>query len=140
MILLLDFTNETARIAAVGAKDATWTAAPPFAKGGVFRAFDKARRAKGFPKGKPACVAVALSAKGFARDVSWSTVRAGVAMANGLAFAWGVPSVAVGVTGAESQDELAVAARVAAKKAKKGVWVSATYSGEPTITKAKKIL
>lgn len=138
MILFLDFTNETARIAAVGAKGATWGVAPT--RRGVFRAFDKARRSKGFPKGKPSCVAVALSAKGVVRDVSWSTVRAGVAMANGLAFAWGIPSVAVGVTGAETQDELATAARVAAKKAKKGVWVSATYSGEPTITTAKKIL
>ncbi len=138
MILFLDFTNETARVAAVGAKGAMWVSAPTGR--GVFRAFDKARRSKGFPKGKPSCVAVALSAKVASRDVSWSTVRAGVAMANGLAFAWGVPSVAVVVTGAESPDELAAAARVAAKKAKKDVWVSATYSGEPTITVAKKIL
>lgn len=138
MILFFDFTNETASIAAIGAKGAKWTSAPTGR--GVFRAFDKARRSKGFPKGKPSCVAVALSAKGVVRDVSWSTVRAGVAMANGLAFAWGVPSVAVGVTGAESSDELAVAARIAAKTAKKGVWVSAAYSGEPTITQAKKIL
>lgn len=138
MILFLDFTNETARVAAVGAKGAKWVAAPTGR--GVFRAFDKARRSKGFPKGKPTCVAVTLSAKGIARDVSWSTVRAGVAMANGLAFAWGVPSVAVGVTGAESPDELVIATRAAAKTAKKGKWVSATYSGEPTITVAKKVI
>ncbi|MEA3248734.1 MAG: hypothetical protein U9Q03_00050 [Patescibacteria group bacterium] len=71
------------------------------------------------------------------RDMSWSTVRAAVSMANGLAFAWGVPAVRISGEG-EDDDDLVGEASDRLRKADPDSRVSATYDGEPNITKPKK--
>lgn len=135
MILLLDFTNEKLSLARVTPKDARWIAAPGGTSAG--KAVEKALKAFGMPAKKPKAVAVAVGGEKGVRNVSWSTVRSGIAAANALAFAWRVPVVPVSVRGDESRDALASLARAAAKGAAIGPWASALYSGEPTITKAK---
>lgn len=78
------------------------------------------------------------------RNMSWSTVRAAVALGNALAFAWDVPAVRIedsrqeageGEDGRDAalRDEATRALREAAPDAR----VSATYDGEPNITKPK---
>jgi tRNA A37 threonylcarbamoyladenosine modification protein TsaB len=135
MILFLDVRNDGATAAVLDAKAAKWTTVAGQRAG--FDALAKAKRLLGARA--PACVVVAMGA-GEKRDVSWSTVRAGVAMANALAFAWGVPAAEIAVAGDDPRAEVEKRVRAAAKKAKRGRWVGAAYSGEPTITKAKKIL
>ena len=84
------------------------------------------------------------------RNMSWSTVRAAVALTNALAFAWGVPAVAVrageessapsapSVPPAPVNDiSFASLAEKAIAGAESDAKVSATYDGEPNITKAK---
>lgn len=132
MILFLDLRNDRAAFAAVDAKKATWLERPPSTG-----ALAKALKALGMPRRRPSAVVVAMGGEPGKRNVSWSTVRAGVAAANSLALAWHVPSVALPVVGDEDRVALAARVRAAAKDAKPGAWVTAAYSGEPTITKAK---
>ena len=72
-------------------------------------------------------------------QVSWSAMRAAVAAANTLAFAWGVPVLKIVSNGGETREELAAAAREASAKAVPGqqVWLKPAYGGEPHITKPK---
>lgn len=82
------------------------------------------------------------------RNMSWSTVRAAVALANALAFAWGVPAVSViageGTEGAEAvegEEENVILSKrsiEALKEVPVDARVSATYDGEPNITRPKR--
>ncbi len=135
MFLLLDIRNNYVTIAVIDAARDRRTTVTGERVG--FRAFARAQTTLLRGK-KPSCVAIVMNASADAvRDVSWSAVRAGVATANALAFAWSVPSVAVRVRGDESRSALAELARAVVKKAKKGHWVTAAYFGEPNITTAK---
>lgn len=135
MILFLDFRNDSMSVARITSKDARWVAAPGRTPAG--KAVEKAMKAFGMPAKKPTSVAVAVGGEKGVRDVSWSTVRAAIAAANALAFAWRVPIVPVPVRGDESRAATETLVRAASKGAKIGTWASARYSGEPTITKAK---
>lgn len=138
MILYLDLRNDTYAFAAIEAKKATWVTA----SGGTSAAGPLAKAFKefGLLKKKPTCVALAIGGDAAKRNVSWSTVRAGVATANALALAWNVPVARIHVEGDETHGAIETLVRKAAKAAKPGEWASAVYSGEPTITKAKSVL
>lgn len=136
MILFFDLRNDGAAVGAIDASADRWISASGRRIG--FRMLARARSMLGGKK--PSCVAVAMNASDARRDVSWSTVRAGVAMANALAFAWNVPAAEVRVAGGEPRKALAGLVRKAAKEAKKGRPVGAIYSGEPHITTAKKVI
>jgi hypothetical protein len=138
MILFLDIKNDGAVAGAVDAEGAKWVSVAGDRAG--LRALAKAKTVFGLARRKPTSVVVSMNAPDATRDVSWSGIRAGVATANALAFAWGVPVAGVLVSGDESKDELARRVRAAAESAKKGIWVAAAYDGEPNITVAKKIL
>lgn len=135
MILFLDFRNDRMAVARIAPKDARWVVVPGRTLAG--KAVEKAMKAFGMPAKKPTSIAVAVGGEKGVRDVSWSTVRAAIAAANALAFAWRVPIVPVPVRGDETRADLEARARASAKGAKIGTWASARYSGEPTITKAK---
>jgi hypothetical protein len=133
MVLLLDSTNARTRVGLIGARDASWRSAPgPRAMACALAA---ARRSGAFSGRGASCVVAALSAPGASRDVSWSGVRAAVASANALAFAWGVSAATVFLTGAETDAEAAALVRAAARSAKGKA--RASYSGEPNITAPK---
>ncbi len=137
--LYLDFRNDKVTLAAIGAKASRWIALP--AGTPVGRAVDAAIRRLGFRSRKPACVAVAAGGPREKRNVSWSTVRAGVAAANALAFAWNVGVTDVLVDGDETRQALeAMVFAACARMAPGEGWASALYSGEPTITKAKPLI
>ncbi|MBN1585594.1 hypothetical protein JW899_04485 [Candidatus Uhrbacteria bacterium] len=68
---------------------------------------------------------------------SWSMGRTAVALANGLAFAWGVPVAALETSGREDRKGLAESIRSAALAAKPGEWIRAAYGGEPNITEPR---
>ncbi len=97
-----------------------------------------AKAMKQFGTIRPQRVVCGLPAKEGSLKSSWSTVRAAVAMANGLAFAWGVPAVSIEIDGQESKIELEE--KIRSVKFEPGSWVKATYSGEPNITKPKNCL
>jgi len=141
MILVIDLTNDRLVFGAVDGRGGRWLEYP-LLRGGQ-GALDKALRAFGSRRRPP--TAVVLVERGgpdrkMEPHVSWSTVRAGVAMANTLAYSWNVPVVGLPPDGLSSRQTLAAAAWKAAKPAKTGNWVSAAYSGEPNITKSKKTL
>ena len=56
-------------------------------------------------------------------------------MANGLAFAWGVPVSSIPVSGLDNRDDLSAAIRSAAANAQPNAWIRAAYDAEPHITK-----
>jgi len=138
MILFLDLRNDKFSFAAIEAKKAKWVRTPGAVSVGGSLA--KALRSFGMPKKRPSTVAVAAGGDPVLRNVSWSTVRAGIAAANALALAWNVPVATVPVRGDEAPTQVEDLVRAAAKDAKRGTWASARYSGEPTITKAKPLL
>lgn len=158
MILFLDIRRDVVTLAAIapaasgsGALTKKRASAPKNAvkwlvlKGDnkVGAALKKAQTAFGWKRKKPTAVVVAMNAPGVMQDqrnVTWSGIRQGVATANALAFAWGVPVAAVEVHGDESREALADGARLVAAKAKAGEWVRASYSAEPNITQPKKVL
>ncbi len=137
--LFLDFRNDGTTIAAIGAKRSRWSMLPAGTATGA--AVAAALRTLGLRTRKPSCIVVAAGGDREKRNVSWSTVRAGVAAANALAFAWNVGATDVPVDGDESRETLEAKVRAACAGAKPGEgWASALYSGEPTITKAKPLL
>ncbi|HTK05482.1 MAG TPA: hypothetical protein VL500_07890 [Candidatus Eisenbacteria bacterium] len=138
MILFLDLRNDRFSFAAIEAKRTKWVRTPGAVSVGGSLA--KALKAFGMPKRRPTAVIVAAGGDPALRNVSWSTVRAAVAAANALALAWNVPVASMPVNGDEEPAMLEKMIRAAAKGAKRGVWASARYSGEPTITKAKPLL
>ncbi len=134
--LYVDLRNGSLRFAAVGPKTAAWSVAPGGAV--VGKGLAKALATLGFRRARPSCVAVATGGEPGSRDVSWSTVRSGVAVGNTLAFAWHVPVVAVAIRGDETPAAVEEAVRRACAGAKAGEWVRAGYSGEPNITTPKR--
>ena len=134
MIFYLEFRNGRQRLGFVGSGRATWLERRQ--DRGEFAALAAAGRRFGLARHRPTVVVAAVFPQG-APDVSWSTVRAAVAMANALAFAWGVPAVGTNPDGLDDE-ALLKAVRAAAKKARRGARLSARYSGEPHITKPKK--
>jgi len=103
----------------------------------VGAALAKAAKTFRFVKNKVSCVAVATGGDRATRDVSWSGIRAGIAAANALGFAWGVPVVEVVVRGDERPAESAALVKEAVAVAKKGSHVTPLYDGEPNITTPK---
>jgi hypothetical protein len=141
MILYLDIRRDHVALAAVDAKSAKWLDLKGDNKVGA--ALAKAKLSLGIGRRKPKAVVVAVNAADATpetRNVSWSGIRQGIATANALAFAWGVPVCSLEVRGDEARTALREPILTAAKKAKDGVWVRAAYDGEPNITVAKKIL
>jgi len=137
MILFLDVRNAATTVGAIDTKKERWLSVEGDRSGML--AVAKARAKFGIDRKPPQAVVVAMNAPGAnARDVSWSSVRAGIAVANALAFAWGVPVAAIAVNGDEAPEAVVALARDAAAHAEPGVWVSAHYSGEPNITTPKK--
>lgn len=135
MVLFLDANNAGSRMALVDERGAKWVAVAEDRAG--LLTFAKARAKFKLGRNNVHAVVVAMNAPGATRDVSWSGVRAGVATANALAFAWGVPVAAVAVHGDETEAALADRSREAAANAVPGEWVHASYSGEPNITTPK---
>lgn len=135
MILYIDIQNKKSTVGVVGARHAEWITGTP--KGGVYALLEKADKRFGIFTKRPAVVVVASGSEG--RDVTWSAVRTGVAMANTLAFTWGAVVAEVAVDGNATEKEIAAKVRAAAKRTKPGRWLKATYSGEPNITKARPV-
>lgn len=140
MMLIIDFTNEHHRICLLEGRTAKWF--DEGASTGRYNLLSRVTKYCDRVEKYPRAIAVTLRVRNQkvepqTHNVSWSTIRAAVAMANTLAFAWNVKVVEVPVSGAETEKELIAAAKAAAEGGKKKVWVKAKYSGEPTITKAK---
>jgi hypothetical protein len=136
MWLLLVVSDKGPQVGLISARQAEWfrsRARDPFPL--LERAFKKLPAAK---RRRLAGVVCALPSGQGSAKVSWSAVRAGVALTNALAFGLGMPVAELAYNGDESRDELAAAARTAAKKAKSGAWIKAKYSGKPNITKSNK--
>jgi hypothetical protein len=130
MIFYLEYRNDGQRLGLVGARSARWLSRS--VRRGELAALAAARRQFGLARRRPQAVAAAIFPQG-SPEVSWSTVRAVVAVGNALAFAWGVPAVGVNPTGLD-EDALAKAIRTAVKRAEPEARLSARYSGEPNIT------
>lgn len=134
MILYLEFRNGRQRLGLVGGGRAAWLRRRQ--DRGEFAALSAAGRQFGLARRRPTAVVAAVFPQG-APDVSWSTVRTAVAMANALAFAWDVPAVGMNPDGLDDE-ALLKAIAAAAKKARRGARLAARYSGEPHITKPRK--
>ena len=133
MVLFLLFGDKGLKIGALGAKETKWfrsVGRDPYPALGRFIDF----RGK-----RPVKAVVCGLADGPDSDwkASWSTVRSAVAMANALALAWSVPVASLPVSGRESEEGLAAAARQVGLRAKGQGWIRAQYSGQPHITKPK---
>src|SRR5512142_3344506 len=100
--LYFDFRNDAVTLAKVGKKASRWIRLPAGTPTGA--AVDAAVRKLGFRAKRPSCIALAAGGTREKRNVSWSTVRAGVAAANALAFAWNVGVTDVLVEGDESRE------------------------------------
>ncbi len=135
MILYIDIQKRKSTVGVVGVRKAEWITS--VSKGGVYALLEKADRRFGIFTKRPTAVVVASGSKG--RDVTWSAVRTGVAVANTLAFTWGSTVSEVVPEDGDTEKEIATLVRISAKRAKKGGWLQATYSGEPNITKAKPV-
>jgi hypothetical protein len=133
MVLYLDFRNESQVIGLIGEESADWL--ENAGRRLEFTALAEADRRFGLAKDRPQTVVAAVWPNGGA-DVSWSTARTAVAVANALAFAWGVPAVGLEVEGL-GRVELAAAIRSAAKDAGADARLSVSYSGDPNITAPK---
>ena len=125
-MILLDYRNESNRVGLIDAKKSRWIEG--FDRSG-FPALAKALAIAGK---KPKAIGVTVR-----QHASWSTMRAAVAAANALAFAWNVPVCEVPVSGEESDHLLAAEALGAAGMAEAGRWAYPAYGGEPTITAPK---
>ncbi|MFC1703029.1 hypothetical protein ACFLZO_01035 [Patescibacteria group bacterium] len=136
MILYIDIQNKKSTVGVVGARHAEWITGAP--KGGVYALLEKADDRFGIFTKRPAVVVVASGSEG--RDVTWSAIRTGVAMANTLAFTWGAVVAEVVIDGNATEKEKVTKIRAAAKRTKRGKWLKAKYGGEPNITKAKPVL
>jgi hypothetical protein len=134
MILYLEFRNGYQRLGAVGARTAEFLECRR--DRGEFAALAEAREKFGLARRRPAAIVAAVFPEG-SPEVSWSTVRAAVSVANALGFAWGVPVVGVRPDGLE-EAALAVAVRTAAAKAAPTARLHARYDGEPNITKSSR--
>ena len=143
MVLVVDFDNERRAFGAADKLKIRWfrSAAGDAVRGSL----DKALPALGFDRRRPSAVAVMLGERSAVpvagqpvRNVSWSTVRAAVAAANTLAFAWNVPVITLRLAARPTDKELLAMIRKEAGAAETGNWAAAVYSGEPNITKPKR--
>lgn len=135
MILFLDIRTAKSVMGIVGPRKADRLSSS--GKSGIYALLKRADKAHGILTRKPTAVVVATGDRG--GSASWSAVRTAVALGNSLAFAWGVPLAGLPLDGGETWDEVAVAVRRAAAKAKKNRWLRAAYDGEPNITVAKPV-
>lgn len=133
MILYIDIQNRKSTIGLVTARKAEWITSA--SKGGVYSLLEKADTRFGIFTKRPTAVVLASGSEG--RDVSWSALRTGVAVANTLAFAWDAVVSGVVREDGDTEKETAAKIRTAAKRAIRGGWRKAVYSGEPNITKPK---
>lgn len=133
MILYIEFRNGYQKIGAVD--DASAAFFESHHDRGEFVAVSEAMLSKAELSTAPTAVVAAVFPEG-SPDVSWSTVRTAVSVANALAFAWHVPAVGICVEGLD-ESSLAAAVRTAAASAQPDSRLSARYNGEPNITKPK---
>jgi len=133
MILYLEFRNGYQRLAAVDTRSAVFLERRR--DRGEFAALAAAKRKFGLARRHPTAIVAAVFPEG-SPEVSWSTVRAAIAVANALGFAWNVPVAGVLADGLDAK-QLATAIRAAAQHAKPEARLTAHYNGEPNITKAK---
>lgn len=133
MILYLEFRNGYQRLGAVGARTAEFLECRR--DRGEFAALAEAKAKFGLSRRRPTAVVAAVFPDG-SPEVSWSTVRAAVSVANALGFAWGVPVVGIRAEGLD-EPSLTAAIRTATATAKPTARLHARYDGEPNITKAK---
>lgn len=141
MILAIDLSNERLAFGAIDGRGGRWLSASP--SRGCHGPLARALHAFGFDRRPPSAVVLAEYDNGVGdapRRVSWSGIRAGVALANTLAFSWNAPVISMKLTGRPGDRELAAAAWRQAARAVKGDWARAVYGGEPNITKSKKTL
>ncbi len=140
MVLIIDLTNDRLAFGAADGRTGSWLSLPP--SRGVHAALDQALKKFGLDR-RPAeaVVLVKYGAAEAAGRISWSLVRAGVALANTLAFAWNVPVASLlRPAGVPDGQALAAAAWKLSQGARTGEWAGAVYSGEPNITRSKKTL
>jgi hypothetical protein len=136
MILVIDIANERTRAALIGARRSFWRTAP--GRDGFFSLLAALKRSRRLPSRGAAGVIALVSRPGAVRDASWSAVRAAVATANALAFAWGVSAATLPIEGDESESEIARLATTTLRQAGKRARATAAYDGEPNITKPRK--
>lgn len=162
MILVIDFDN-TKRDILLAADGAVRRFSSP--KGGGFRGLGdvlEVMRKEGHESADGVAVVLPIGgerakekeSERARKSMSWSTVREAVALANALAFAWNVPAVRIdgakcGKTREDrakrncltpydcSDEDLRESAKAALEGAASDARVSATYDGEPNITKPK---
>ena len=133
MIIYLEFRNGYQRLGAVDSVSSAFVESR--VDRGEFVALDDALRRVLAPGQTPTAVVAAVFPEG-SPDVSWSTVRTVVSVANALAFAWHVPASGLNV---EGLDEPALTAAIrAAATAAPDARLTARYNGEPNITTSKK--
>jgi hypothetical protein len=130
MMLLLDYRNDGFRICVIEGKKGRWTDGAPVSAG--FVVLDRVMKSLAKGRRKPRMIGVTVS-----QAASWSTMRAAVASANGLAFAWNIPVIEVPVGEGFEDDALVAAARNVASRPRAGRWAYPAYGGEPHITVPK---
>lgn len=130
MMLLLDYRNDGFRICVIEGKKGRWTDGAPMSGG--FLLVDRVMKMIASRRRQPRMIGVTVS-----QAASWSTMRAAVATANGLAFAWNVPVIEVPVGEAAGDEALVEAARKVASEPRIGRWAYPAYGGEPNITVPK---
>ena len=139
MVLYVEYGADACLFGALGARQAVWSSAALVP--GDMRPLAKALVKFGLARRRPEAVVAGLADRlAGAAHVPWSTVRAAVAAVNTLGLAWDVPVAAIKLAGTESRDDKVSLVRQAAAQARKGDWISALYSGEPNISKAKKVI
>lgn len=131
MIAYLEDDGARSRAALVRDGDARWVEGPTKEIGGCV-----ARIVADVAGDRPTAVVAALSGDGL--GVTWSGVRALTAAGNALAFAWGVPAVAIEKAGGVDDAELVETVRRAAEDADSGAVLVAEYDGDPSITTPKR--
>ncbi len=130
MILYLEFRNRRQRLALVHDDGVQWLEHE--GERGELVALKEI--GEHFGGKTPTAVVTAVFPEGD-KEVSWSTIREAIAVANALAFAWGVP--AIGVPYSQDEAELLDAIRLATKNASPEAHVTAAYNGEPNVTMKK---
>lgn len=135
MILYIDIQKTKNTVGIIGARKAEWVTSA--SRGGVYALLEKVDVRFGIFTKRPTAIVVASGSEG--RDVSWSSVRTGVAVANTLAFTWKASVSEISLDVGDTNKEIATKVRRAAKQVTKKKWLKATYSGEPNITKAKPV-
>ncbi|MFH2062725.1 MAG: hypothetical protein ABIJ46_01065 [bacterium] len=133
MVLVIDYRNGQGDVLLAGDGPARRFGSPGRRDG--FVALAAALEAMGGAELTGVATVLPAAARQSAESMTWSSVRGAVAMANALAFAKGVPAVRIEPD--DSDDRLAEAAVAAVASAEPDAIVSASYDGQPNITKPK---